>query len=280
MLRGTPEPFSRRHGFRPSDPPITIWEDAPEDFRYAVLATAREKCSLEPHDLRDIVCRVLRKRPDPNNWTPYPNVWNEVESHVENCEWYKLYDIVEAIWAELADKPPRVSGQVPLEAHVFEAEVNGALRELGIGWQLRDGMIQARGEEAFEAVLAQAKDALVAAGKATAQNELGEAIKDISRRPHPDTTGAIQHCMAALECVAKDVTGESKATLGQILARHATVVPKSLDVAVDKVWGFASDRARHVREGHTLDRHDAQLVVGLAASLASYLVQKAKPGEG
>jgi hypothetical protein len=84
--------------------------------------------------------------------------------------------------------------------------------------------------------------------------------------------------MAALECVAKDVTGEPKATLGQILARHAAVVPKPLDLAVDKLWGFASDKARHVREGQVLDRHEAQLVVGLAAALANYLIQKAAPG--
>ena len=84
--------------------------------------------------------------------------------------------------------------------------------------------------------------------------------------------------MAALECVAKEVTGEPKATLGQVLARHGTVVPKPLDQAVDKLWGFASDKARHVREGQALDRHEAQLVVGLAAALANYLIQKAMPG--
>src|SRR5207237_803048 len=155
------EPFSRRHGFRPAEPPITVWEDAPEDFRHTVLATAHEKCGMKPYALRDLVCGVLRKRPDPSNWSEYPNVWGEVES-------------------------------------------------------------------------------LAAAGKETAHNELQEALKDISRRPEPDATGAVQHSMAALECVAKDVTGEHKATLGQILARHATVVPKPLDVAVDKLWGFAS----------------------------------------
>jgi hypothetical protein len=49
-------------------------------------------------------------------------------------------------------------------------------------------------------------------------------------------------------------------------------------VPVDKLWGFASDKARHVREGQVLDRHEAQFVVGLAAALANYLIQKATPG--
>jgi hypothetical protein len=85
--------------------------------------------------------------------------------------------------------------------------------------------------------------------------------------------------MAALECVAKDVTGQAKATLGQILARKVAIVPKPLDQAVDKIWGFASDRARHVREGQALDREEAHLVVGLAAALAIYLVQKSNSSE-
>jgi AbiJ N-terminal domain 4 len=268
------EPFSRRLGFRMSDQPITIWEDAPEEFRHAVLTAAHDKCGLKPYPIREIVCGVLRKRPDPSNWSEYPNVWGEVESLVYNCDWYRVFDIVEAIRASLEEAVSHRSEHPPIGVLIFDAEINAALIELGIGWQLRDGMIQARGDEAFETVVTQANETLIAQGKATAHNELQEALKDISRRPKPDATGAIQHCMAALECVAKDVTGEAKATLGEILAKHATIVPKPLDLAVHKVWGFASDKARHVREGQTLDRHEAQLVVGLAAALANYLVQK------
>lgn len=268
------EPFSRRFGFRSADPPIAIWEDAPEGLRYAVLATAHDKCKMEPYPLRELVCRVLRKRPDPSNWSEYPNVWDEVQWHVYKCDWYRVYDVVEAIWAELSAADACHGHTLQNRAAIFDAEVNAAFRELGIGWQLHGGMIQARGDDAFEAVVTRAKQALETAGKKTAHNELLEALKDISRRPHPDATGAIQHCMAALECVAKDITGEPKATLGQILARHGTIVPKPLDQAVDKLWGFASDKARHLHEGQTVDRHEAQLTVGLAAALANYLVQK------
>lgn len=273
MAKTNPGSFSRRHGFQPSEPPITIWDDAPEDFRHALLGTANDKCGLKPYTLREIVCGVLRKRPDPSNWSEYPNVWGEVEGHVYGCDWYRVYDITEAIRAHLfenADFPPDEDTRVV----TFDAEINAAFRELGIGWQLQDGLIQTRGDDAFEKVLTAAKDALGASGKATAYTELQEALKDISRRPEPDATGAVQHSMAALECVAKDITGMAKATLGQILSRNSTIVPKPLDLAVNKVWGFASDKARHVREGQALDRHEAMLVVGIAATLVNYLVHK------
>lgn len=256
MAKSNANSFSRRHGFQPSEPPITIWDDAPEDFRHALLSTATDKCGLNPYPLRDIVCGVLRKRPDPNNWSEYPNVWGEVEGHVYGCEWFRVYDITEVIRDHLVEKasyPKEEDARVVL----FDAEINAALRELGIGWQITDGFIQARGDDAFEKVVTAAKEVLLASDKTTAHNELLEALKDISRRPEPDSTGAIQHSMAALECVAKDITGMPNATLGQILSRNATIVPKPLDQAVDKVWGFASDKARHVREGQTLDRHEA-----------------------
>jgi hypothetical protein len=185
---------------------------------------------------------------------------------------------VEAIRADLATAPSRTVDNASVRTLTFDSEINSALRDLGIGWQLRDGVILARGVDAFEAVVTQANEALAAAGKETAHNELQEALKDISRRPESDATGAVQHSMAALECVAKDATGEPKATLGDILSRYNTVIPKPLDQAVHKLWGFASDKARHVREGQVLDRREAQLVVGLAAALANYLIQKASPG--
>jgi hypothetical protein len=230
---------------------------------------------MKPHQLRDIVCGVVRKRPDPNNWTEYPNVWGEVEWHVHHCDWFRIYDIIEAIRTCLATEMRRGSKESVLKVAIFDEEVNVAFRELGIGWQLKDGLIQARGDDSFEAVVNEAKDVLKANRKVTAQNELEESLRDISRRPLPDVTGAIHHAVAALECVAKEVAGEPKATLGQILARHGAIVPKPLDQAVEKIWGFASDRARHVREGQSLAREEAHLVVGLAAVLVNYLAHKA-----
>ena len=87
------------------------------------------------------------------------------------------------------------------------------------------------------------------AGRTTARDEIHDALTDLSRRPNPDLTGAIQHGMAALECVARDACGDPKATLGDILKRHPDLIPKPLDTAIDKAWGFASEMGRHIREG-------------------------------
>lgn len=266
--------FSKRHGFRAENPPITIWEDAPEDFRYAVLQVAAEDCELSPSRLREIICRVLRTQPNSSNWSEYPNIWGEVQSLFLRCDWYRVYDVIERIDADLLGPRRRASSRPGDKAERFESEVNQLMLEFGIGWKLEEGLVQARGEESFEAYLKSAEEALDEAEKPTALTELREAIADVSRRPTPDTSGAIQHAMAALECVARDVAGDPKPTLGKLIQRHSHLFPVPVDNAVEKLWGYASENARHGREGNAPSREEAILVVGIAATLVNYLIHK------
>lgn len=274
MAKRQRQSFSRRHGYQGESPPIAVWEDAPQDFRFAVLQIANEDCQLSPSRLRDIICRGLRKRPNPNNWSEYPNIWDEVQSLFLQCHWYRVYDIIELLAEDLDRKHVSSRGQHVMARDIFEEEVNLLLVEFGIGWKLEDGLVQARGEDSYEAYLKAAEDALEEAEKPTALTELKEAIQDISRRPEPDTSGAIQHAMAALECVARGVSGNSKPTLGKLMQRHPDLFPKPVDNAVEKLWGYASENARHGREGNAPTREEAMLIVGISVTLVNYLIHK------
>jgi hypothetical protein len=77
--------------------------------------------------------------------------------------------------------------------------------------------------------------------------------------------------MAALECVARNVCGDEKATLGEVIKRYPNVIPKPLDESIAKAWGYASEMARHIREGRKPDHREVELIVGLAATVATYL---------
>jgi len=255
------ERFSKRHGYRPRDVEIRVRDDAPSSMRSAMVQIAIE-VGLQPSQLREILCRVLRVAPNPNNWSD-PNVLEEVEGLIQRCEWFRVYDIAEAVYDHSLGR-----------ADEFEPELNEYFREAGIGWQLVEGRIQVRGPESFEVAVGSAKIVLQETGRQTAGSEIHEALADLSRRPVPDLTGAVHHAMASLECVARGLAGDPKATLGAILKRHPNLIPKPLDVAVDKAWGYASERARHIREGEAPTYQDAELVVGLAATVATYLVRK------
>ena len=261
-------PFSTRHGFRhTSSVDISVREDAPYELRGAVVELAYG-CGFRPKSLRSLVCRVLLKRPDPGNWSEYPNIDDEVRYLLDDCMWYRVYDIAEAICQKMMEAP------FSYDPEKFQSELNMFLIENGIGWQIIDGKIEVRGPEAIQNVVNKTKSLLISNDQKTAHQELHEALVDLSRRPNPDISGAIQHSMAALECVAREVTGNPKATLGEIIKRNPTLIPKPLDDAVVKAWGFASEYARHIREGRLPSYEEAELVVGMCASLSNYLVKK------
>jgi len=131
-----------------------------------------------------------------------------------------------------------------------------------------------RGAEAFEVTVQKAVDTLIFDGRDTASNEIHEAINDLSRRPKPDVTGSIQHSMAALECVARDICGDNGATLGKIMKQYEDILPKPLNEVVSKTWGYASGMGRHLRENQVPTYEDAELVVGISATIATYMSKK------
>lgn len=260
--------FSRRHGYRAEEKPITVREDAPDDLRYGLVMLA-DSLDLSPQSARLEVCGVLLVRPDPNNWSAYPNVFEEVQSLVGAAPWFRVYDIAEAFHR-------RISASDWSKGAQFQERLNQLFREQGIGWEMQDGTIVARGSEAFAQAVASAVTEIQQSGRPTAAGELHEALQDLSRRPQADITGAVQHAMAALECVARDVTGQQSKTLGQLI--QSLGVPKPLDVGVEKLWGFASEQGRHIREGRQPRFEEAELVVTVAAAVSVYLLRAGREG--
>ncbi|MBI0530313.1 AbiJ-NTD4 domain-containing protein [Sphingomonas sp. TX0522] len=255
--------FSERFGFQGPEVEIRVREDAPEEIRAAVVMLGYG-AGLGPGGMRDLVCEVLLKRPDPNNWSP-SNIENEVHRLVDDAPWYKIYDIAERLHREIAH-----SDYTGTKADEYARRLTQLFREQGVGWKMEDGKIVVRGSEAFTLATQDAVATMRAAGKPTAANEIHEALSDISRRPAADVTGAIQHAMAALECVAREIDGTSD-TLGRIIGR--LTLPAPLDGALHKLWGFASEQGRHIQEGRDPAFEEAELVVTVASAVSVYLLR-------
>ena len=261
------ERFSDRQGYRSTDAQITVREDAPSGLRGAILMIA-EAAGMKPYAMRQVICEILLVPPDLNDWSEYPSIWQEITQLMEDARWYKVYDIAEALHAELAANGMGDSRP----ANEFEQRLNDFLVENGIGWELRDGQITHRGSEAFAKSTHEVPHILAESGFQRAANEMREALGDISRRPESDITGAMQHAMAALEATAREVAGQPNPTLGKLVPMLDLPVP--LDQAVHKLWGYASDRGRHIREQQIVDHAEAELIVAVAGSLCAFLAQR------
>lgn len=256
--------FSDRHGYGSADAEIIVYEDAPEALRYAIPLIAQD-VGMSPSAMRRILCQVLLIPPDRSNWSEYPNIWDEVVELLADCPWYKVYDIAEAFHCALAQEFNDKSSR-------FDDRLNQFFFENGIGWLMDGGQIVYRGSEAFSGATQEAVEILERTGRTAAAREIHEALRDISRRPKPDMTGAIQHACAAMEATARDVMGDS-ATFGALAKRLN--LPKPLDIAAEKLWGYASNNARHGLEGQQVETYEAELVVSIACAICTYLAKRA-----
>ena len=264
--------FSKRHGFR-TRPTKMVREEAPQALRSFVLRHVSDSARASIHHARNLVSHTLQYIPDPANQS-VDDIWKEIKQAIEGCDWFLVYDLIEEIYR---DRQWSAHDQ-----DAFLKEVNEFFYDRNLGWQLRtapiDGIdliapeIVIRGSEAFEMAVTGALDSLESSGRDAAKKELHEALQDLSRRPDPDLTGAVQHAMAALESVAADVCGDPGTTLGQTVKRHPDRFPAPLGDAVSKLYGFASDRARHVTEGKVPLQKEAELIVSIAAAVTTFLI--------
>lgn len=254
--------FTDRMGIEIPESPITVRNDAPYAFRnYLFLLMRKYEKSLKK--IRSYVCFITKEPEDPSNWGENDFMKSEIQSIIENCSWYRVYDMIEYFYSNI----------FPNKAE-FEKDINNYFVEKGIGWKLTNGVIEIRGEEAFKQKIAEAVDVLGKVKLVTSQNEIHEALKDMSKRPVPDITGSVQHSVAALECLCREITEDKKATLGKLINDNPNVVPKPLDNVIKEIFGFASEIGLHLREGGAPSYEEAELVVHLSASLCVYLTKK------
>ena len=251
-------------GYHAADAEITVREDAPDGLRFAVLAIAKET-HMSTKSIRKIVCQVLCEPPDLDNWSNYPNIWEEVQRLLQDCRWPKVYDIAEALHDVLSRR------QGIRRSNEFEDRLNQYFHEHGIGWKMEKGQITYRGSEVFSGATQEAVEILEQSRRNAAAREIHEALQDISRRPTPDVTGAIQHASAAMEATTRGVMGDS-ATFG-VLAKKLDL-PQPLDSATEKLWGYASNNARHGLEGQQVKTPEAELIVSVACAICTYLVSR------
>ena len=255
-----PQSFADRHGYR-VDAEITVRQSAPKELRRAIPVIAHN-VGMGVDDIRRVMCKVLMVLRNPNNAFDF-ELWPEIEAHFGKCSWIKVYEIAEALYRDFT---------IDSEAKEFANYLNQHFRENGIGWEMRNGEIEYRGSEAFAESTREAVSVLEESGLPNAASEMREALKDISRRPEPDLTGAIQHAMAALEATGRVVTGKPNYTLGKLVPELD--LPKPLDTAVDKLWGYASEHARHGKEGRTVSTGEAELLVSVACAVCTFLTKR------
>lgn len=264
--------FIERNNIRRDPKEITVIDDAPYDLRVFIATLVEINAGQFPGDNRvsnigmalSILCLSIGKGKE-GHWG-YDYINSEIRTTLEECDWWKLYKFIEdylnaSLMENLKDQSRK--------------KINQFFEDNGIGWRINEEYcVVRRGNIAFEESIRNVISETNRSGQQTTSTEIHEAIKDLSRKPVPDLTGAIQHAMAALECLCKEVTNEPSKTLGKVIKSNPSLFPSPLGEAIHKLWGYASDNGRHLHEGGEPSLEEAELVVHVSASLCLYLSKK------
>ena len=258
--------FSTRHGYKGDTPPIEFVETMPSEFHYSLLQCARN-CGLDYYrmycEIANYLCIIIDankvfESTDKENFNRSYNI-------LIRCKWYEVYDIAEILFVILRRESEHKSDS-------YMSHMNRYFSKNGVGWEFsKDGKIERRHERALKKSVEDASNALKEGGAPKTADMINDAMRDISHRPNPKTEDAIKSAIGAMESVSRKVLN-SKKTLGKITSQLD--IPKPLDEAVEKLWGFSSENARHGSEDNNPSVEDAELVIHVSAAVCTYLIKK------
>lgn len=188
-----------------------------------------------------------------------------------NANWFEVYDFIEASF-EILNKLKRHQ-----DANIFAELVNIQLERELSGYRFVDGhLVSITMQIEIDAV----ETAMTQEDKFAAVAEhLKSAISLFSDRKNPDHRNTIKESISAVEAVARIVSGNQKATLGEAIkaveTRHS--IHPALKEGLLKIYGYTSDQGgiRHsLVDAPQVDASDAYFMLVSCSAFCNYLISK------
>jgi AbiJ N-terminal domain 4 len=231
-----PKRFSLRHGIE-AEPSQPIFEEAPPRLRYFVLEYLKN--NFYGNAAIDLVGRVLC-RPELIVSGAGRTAWETLQPHIFKCEWWGVYNILEAMYEYRAVEGDRLQQD-------FVEELNYVFSEECIGWKMDpSGHLQRLLPEAIQVEADRVFGELRIPRFAPALAHMQVAHGAYSSRPRRDPE-VCSSAFDALESVAKEVFSMPTATLGDVVtaARKRNIFASETLSVLEKLYGLANSHFRH-----------------------------------
>ncbi|MFZ0236799.1 MAG: hypothetical protein WAL37_05440 [Xanthobacteraceae bacterium] len=181
------------------------------------------------------------------------------------ADWWQIYNFIEFLLS-------RGSGS-------FADRVSFFLTREKSGYRIIDGKLVPITDSTEVASVSDA--ASIGDKFAGAREHMRSAISLFSKKPEPDYRNFIKEAVSAVESVARVVTGNPKATLGDALKRindKMTIHPALRD-AMNKLYGYTSDEGgiRHAMlEESNIDEAEAKFMIVACSAFVNFCVQRSQ----
>jgi hypothetical protein len=112
-----------------------------------------------------------------------------------------------------------------------------------------------------------------------AQQHLRAAVSLFSKKPNPDYRNSIKEAISAVEAVARIMTENPKATLGEALKKidERMAIHPALREAMNRLYGYTSDEGgiRHAMlEQSNIDEAEAKFMIVTCSAFVNFCVQR------
>lgn len=215
---------------------------------------------------RELWSNFFKQRVDSRGDSPWA-VLEKIRSYFFNAQWFEVYDFVEFVSGTFQNKQ-------------LNETVNQILERELAGFRLISGsLVPVTAKEEVEAI----KEAIEKIPYKGVVTHLRQALEHLSNRKNPDYRNSIKESISAVESLARELTKNPKATLGdalQLLEKTDRLHP-ALKKGLSALYGYTSDEQgiRHsMLEEPILSATDATFFLVSCSAFINYL--KAKSANG
>jgi len=191
-------------------------------------------------------------------------VIKEIREYFFSCQWYEVYDFIEELLLMFKETPLYDK---------FENKINIFLEREFSGFRFIDGICT---DIISETEISEIKDALEDDKFRAVQEHITRAIELLYNREKPDYRNSIKESISAVESIAKEISSNPKAKLGEalnVIEREKKLHP-ALKEAFSKLYGYTNDAdgIRHaLMEESTLTAADAKFFLVSCSAFINYL---------
>lgn len=270
--------FSQRKGLR-SVKSIIQKDSMDEDLRTGLWNAFQIVVLEKLDDLYDSISESPRKHLFRMLWLnffKYPldsldDYWEITRRRIRDwyfeAEWYDIYDFIEFIAQNLSGTDKGLF--IKICNSILEKELS-AYRFIG------DNIGEITSEAEISAIESALADTSPFAG---INGHFQSALEKFTDRKNPDYRNSIKESISAVEGMARLITGDPKATLGQAIKRltdNGLVLHPALKDAWSKLYGYTSDAdgIRHAMlEESKIRSSDAKYMLVSCSAFVSYLLE-------
>lgn len=191
------------------------------------------------------------------------DILEAIRRYYFKCNWYEVYEFIEFVLLEMKNKRLNSAINIMLE------------RELSGYRFIETAFVPVTDEIEVEAV----QKALTEGPFSGVRAHLQQALQHLARHDTPDYRNSIKESISAVESMAREVTGNPKATLGDALAileKDGKLHP-ALKRGFAAIYGYTSDEEgiRHAMlDEPQLSVSDAKFFLVSCATFINYLKSK------